>query len=429
MDIRAFRGWRYRMSDDRDVSTLIAPPYDVVSAGCKRALLAGCERNIVAVDLPHVPPEQAGPDRAYARAAETLDQWKAGGLLVQDERPCVYLYQQTYTWAGKTHTRRAIICGLRVTESGRDVIPHEHTFDGPKADRLKLTEHTRMQLSPIFAFYRDPRGQVADLLARPAEAAPSAHGRLDGVDQSIWAVSEPDVIASIAEVLRDSPIYIADGHHRYTTAVNYADALRESGQIDADHEANFVMFALVAQDDPGLLVLPTHRIVRDLESDFTLGALMDRAAAFHWRPCEPAEVDLADADAFLRPHGAGAMAVIGPRAKESWIARLKDASAMVAAAPDQCEPWRRLDVAALHRLILAEALAPWRRGELSIDYTPDGAEVLAACADGRAQLGLCLQRTPLAAVVDVADAGAVMPHKSTYFYPKLATGMVLKPLE
>ncbi|GAG24119.1 unnamed protein product, partial [marine sediment metagenome] len=189
MDVRAFRGWRYHPRRGRDVGAFLAPPYDVLTAGDKQALLAGCKNNIVAVDLPHVPPENAGPDDVYARAAALLKRWQDGGLIVRDETPCIYVYEQTCTWAGCARTRRALICAVRATGLGRDVIPHEHTFPGPIADRLKLTEHTRMQLSPIFGFHNDPGGQVRGLLDPFAAAAvPDAEGTLNNVVEKLWAV-------------------------------------------------------------------------------------------------------------------------------------------------------------------------------------------------------------------------------------------------
>ncbi|HDZ22757.1 hypothetical protein LCGC14_0451430 [marine sediment metagenome] len=428
MEIRAFRGWRFA-GDGGDLTGLVAPPYDVLSAEQKQRLLAGCQRNIVAVDLPHVPPKEAGPDSVYAAAARQLAQWQADGTLVQDAAPAVYGYDQTYTWAGRTHTRRALLAGVRATPLGadQDVIPHEHTFAGPKADRLKLTQHTRMQLSPIFGFYQDPQGRVASLLAGQTERRPDACGVLEDVKQQLWVIDDLDAVTQLAAALRTTPAFIADGHHRYTTAMNYRDELLAAGRIDDQHEANFVLFALVDGDDPGLLVLPTHRLVSGLSAAFSLDALIAAADAFEFQQVDAAAADLRDADAFLKPFGPTAMGFLA--GEKMWIAMLKDPTAMVAAAGDHCEPWRKLDVAILQTLIMDGALAEWKTDETFVDFTPDGEIARQAVADGKAQLALLLQSTPVSAVQEVALAGDVMPHKSTYFYPKLATGMVLKPLQ
>ncbi len=429
MEIRPFRGWRHEVGPDGDVSAYIAPPYDILTEADKQELLAGSEKNIVAVDLPHCPPKEVGPEEAYQAAAETLSRWKSSGTLRQDDRPAVYIYEQSYNWAGRSYTRRALICGVRASELGRDVIPHEQTFAGPKADRLKLTEQTQMQLSPIFGFYEDPTGAIDELLGPAASSKPALHGKLRNVEQRLWVVTDEETISEIAFLLRDVPAFIADGHHRYTTAMNYRDSLRADGLIDDDHEANFVMFALVSGGDPGLLVLPTHRIVHGLREGFALPQLIRKAPQFDWRRVSVDDVDLSDADRFLGRYGEGAMAFLGAEPAEIWIAKLTDPDAMQAAAPDKCDAWCRLDVAILHKLIIDQALMPWRTDNLFIEYTPDGKAVLAACRSGRAQLGVCLQGTPLQAVQDIALAGQSMPHKSTYFYPKLATGMVLKPLQ
>ena len=186
---------------------------------------------------------------------------------------------------------------------------------------------------------------------------------------------------------------------------------------------------MVGRNDPGLLVLPTHRIVRGLKEGFSVPALIDRLPEFTWSRCSVEDADLRHADAFLRKYGQGAMAFLGADPAEIWIAKLTRPTPMDTAAPDQLEVWRKLDVAILHKLIVDRALDPWRTDGLVIDYTPDGRAALAACSSGRAQLAICLQSTPLESVEAIALAGATMPHKSTYFYPKFPTGMVIKPLE
>ena len=429
MEIRAFKGWRFAPQEDRDISGFIAPPYDVLTADDKQALLDNCDKNIVGVDLPYFPPKRVGPDEVYHAAADAIAQWQASGLLAQDDTPCLYVYEQTYSWAGTSYTRRAMLCGVRATELGVDVIPHEHTFAGPKADRLKLTKFTNLQLSPIFGFYNDPDQQITKILQAASATEPVATGTLDSIGQKVWVINDPAAIASIVDILDAEPAYIADGHHRYSTAAKYARKLRELGEIDEDHEANFVMFALVAREDPGLLVLPTHRVLTNLTEEFSLDILRDVLGMFEWTRYEGDSPDLSDADAFLRPYGDGAMALIGPDGKDIWIIRLDNRQAMVDAASDECQAWRDLDVAILHTLVMNGVKSWCAADELTVEYTPDGDKAMAQCASGRASLAIVMQGTPLQSVIDVADAGASMPHKSTYFYPKLATGIVLKPLE
>ncbi len=423
MDIQPFCGWRFTADD---VSNHIAPPYDILDQADKDELLSRGEHNIVAVDLPHVPPKELGPDEVYKASATLLEQWQSSGVMQQDDEPALYLYEQTYCWAGQTYARRAMLAGVRATPLGKDVIPHEHTFSGPKADRLKLTTTTKTQLSPIFGFYEDPIG-VTDKLAAAAGEKPDLVGELSGVTEKLWAVKDKKTIDEIQQALAKNPVYIADGHHRYTTAMNYRDALLSAGLIDAGHQSNYVMFALVARSDPGLLVLPTHRLVSGLNSEFSLEKLRDALPEFEWTKCSTLDVDLGNADAYLQPFGPGAMAFVA--GEEMWIGKLTDKQAMTKVAPDQCDAWRELDVAILYELISERALALWKTDAFEVNYTADGN---AARDEGRRKdisLAIIMQGTPLQAVEAVADVGESMPHKSTYFYPKLATGMVLKPLE
>ena len=429
MEITAFRGWRYDLAGGKDISSHIAPPYDVLSAQDKAQLLAGSERNIVAVDMPHVPPKDLGPEAVYLQAAARLEEWKSSGLLRRDDRPAIYPYQQEFIWSGRTYRRAAILCGVRATEFGKDVIPHEHTFAGPKADRLKLTQCTRMQLSPVLGFYRDAGSKAARMLEGMMAGAAVFEGTLRGVTECLWVVQDERLIGDLAAALRKEPVFIADGHHRYTTALNYIHELRAAGKIGPNHPANFVMFALVAGDDPGMVILPTHRMVSGLAQDFSLSKLASVAGEFSWRRQAIAEADFRDIGGFLARLGAGAMAFLAPGEAQIWVGKLSDPAAMRCAAPQELDAWRELDVAILHKLIIDKALAPWRTDKTVIEYTPDGAAVLDACRAGRAQLGVCLQATDITAVEAIASAGGTMPHKSTYFYPKLATGMVLMPLE
>ncbi|MCK4624756.1 MAG: DUF1015 domain-containing protein [Phycisphaerae bacterium] len=422
MDIRSFQGWRYSVADG-DISRLISPPYDVLSQVDKDAMLAADARNIVTVDLPHVPPVGVGPDEAYRAAAGRLDEWKSAGLLRQDGKPAIYAYQQTYEWAGKTHTRNMMIARVRATEFGKDVMPHEETFAGPKADRLKLTQHTQTQLSPIFGFYNDPGGAVSTMIQSAIGGEADAVGSLNDVTEKLWVIDDEKVVDSIASSLRGEPVFIADGHHRYTTALNYRDSL---GEIAPDHPANFVMFVLAAMDDPGLIVLPTHRIIRGLDGFDLEKFVAGTGDVMGYEPVSLEASDVIDADAFLRPFGRHAMAMVGHNS--AYVGRLKDISVMKTLSPDEIDAWRDLDVAILHRLVIEKCLADFRTDDTSIDYTPDGSAALAAVESGQADLTVLLQGTPIEAVRQIALAGAVMPHKSTYFYPKVATGMVLYQL-
>jgi uncharacterized protein (DUF1015 family) len=425
-EIRPFCGWHYQ----GEVSNFIAPPYDILSAKDKADLLAKSEDNIVSVDLPVAPAKEVGPDRAYQRAAKKLAAMKSAGPLVQDEKLTLYAYSQTFTWAGKSHTRKAMLCGVRATELYGDIWPHEKTFAGPKADRLKLTEVTRTQLSPIFGFYEDTREAVRTLWSGIGDTPPLCHAVLDGVQEKLWAVDDHDVIDRVRRAMRETKVFIADGHHRYTTALNYRNTLFEAGKIDEAHEANYVLFALVAMNDPGLLVLPTHRLINGIADGFDSRQLArETQQVVQWRDAPVNDTLLDDPDAFLRPFGPGSMAFLDlSDLRTAHIARLKNRAIMDKLAAQEHPIWRTLDVAVLHRFFLEQYLAGHLSEGAEPGYTAFGRKAMEAMKDGACQMAVLLQCTPLPAVRDIALAKMVMPHKSTYFYPKLATGMVMKPL-
>lgn len=424
MDLRPFGGWRYSVSNFDD---LIAPPYDVLSAADKQSLLERSKNNIVAIDMPHVPPVGEGPLEVYAAAAQTLKQLQAQGVLKQDPKPAVYAYAQEFQWQGKTFCRRAILAGVRATKFGEDVIPHEHTFAGPKADRLQLTIHTRMQLSPIFGFFKGAQTALAELWSSLQSRPADQQGLLRGVRERLWVVDDEQMIGKIASALRDKKVYIADGHHRYTTAMNYRDSLLEQGAIDANHESNYVLFALVERDDPGMLILPTHRVLHGLSASFSVDSLAACAKCFEWTHLPAGSFDFSDAAAVLARYGKHAMAVVAGGGKDIRIAKFIKPELMKQAQPQQTEAWRELDVAILQHMLLEGPMDKWKSAEYKVEYTPDAQIVQTLCAGGA--VGFIIQGTPIESVEAVANAGGAMPHKSTYFYPKLSTGVVLKSLQ
>ncbi len=429
MEIRPFRGWRYNAPRGGDVSDLIAPPYDVLSGADKARLLARDERNIVAVDLPHTPPKEVGPDTEYEQAAGLLAQWKQQQVLVRDPAPAIYLCREDFTWAGTEFSRREIVCAVRLSPPGQDIIPHEHTFKGPVADRLKLTEHTRMQMSAVMGFFDDPVGEAMDALTSAAGETPDAAGQLEGVKVSMWAIDDADTIAAAAGALKDVPVFIADGHHRCATAMEYRDRLRGSDGIGADHPANFITFVMSPGDEPGMRILPTHRIIKNLRDDFRVDELVKAADAFRWRSVECPPEQLRDTDKFLAGADAPAVVLVSPQSHKVWIGELCDPEAMKRAAPDKSDTWRSLGAAVAQKLIIEGPLAKWGGDDAAVEYTPHAGKVVQKCSSGEAQLGICLPSTPIDAVRKIALSGGAMPQKSTYFYPKPPTGMVLRPLE
>ncbi|HEY3242986.1 MAG TPA: DUF1015 domain-containing protein [Phycisphaerae bacterium] len=410
-EISPFAAIRYRF--DRaggDVSALLAPPYDVLDAADKEALLARHRRNIAAIDLPHVPPREAGPRAVYEQAGHTLESWLREGTLVREPVPALYAYQQLFEHGGRRYTRRMFIARVRLVPfSQGSVLPHEETFGGPKEDRLALMRATRCNLSPIFGLFNDPGDTVGQAFAPAVARAPDAFGTLERVENRLWIVTDAATIQTVQNALADRKVYIADGHHRYATALLYRDELTAAAPLAPDHPANFVMFVLVSMDDPGCLILPYHRVLTG--AGVSAERLLQTWSAGVARAAD----------------GPPDLVLFDPRAGEIEL-RFTDRARLAKLAPQKSAAWRQLDTAYLHRYLLDEALpAGWSGPLPTVQYvkSADDARDLASAENG---VALLLRATPLAQLRAVSEAGDLMPQKSTYFYPKLATGLTINPL-
>jgi uncharacterized protein (DUF1015 family) len=431
--IRPFSAVHYANRPDLDISKLIAPPYDVLDEKQKRELQARHPNNIVTIDLPFLPPKSVGPDAVYEEANITLQAWLSAGILVQDRRPAMYPYTQSYTYNGRTFHRRGFICLVKLEPFGTGhIVPHEKTYPGPIEDRLKLMHATGMQLSPIFGLFSDTRGEVNKLLYENA-GRPEMQGVLDGVQNKLWSVIDAEVEDQVIGFMRARPIYIADGHHRYTTALHYQRLMEQEngGKLPPTHPANWVMFVLVPMQDDGLLILPTHRILGGLESFHidTFTAAVRNAFDVKETPLTPDHVD-EFVNNVLPVQPAHTFGLYDARAKKLYQLTLKNEDVLAPLEPERSDSWRRLDVAILQRYLIEQILQPQFGGgrELTKAYTANAWEVAATTDGTKYQVALLLKETPLGALEQLARHGEVMPQKSTYFFPKLATGMVLNPL-
>jgi len=417
---------RYNTAHNRELSARISPPYDILDDADKRRLLARDDRNFVTLDLPHTPPKSAGPPAAYAQVRKTLDAWLADRTLVRDAEPAVYAYHQRYSHTGREYVRKMFFARLHLEPFGTgSVFPHEQTFGGPKEDRLALTKATGVNLSPIFGLYQDPENVVADRLERALEGEPLAVATMDGVENRLWAVTRPAVLDEVARLMAPRSIYIADGHHRYGTGLMHRDwYVTEHGPISDDHPANFVLCVFCAMEDPGLLILPTHRVLPGVKLCRELFAEDERIEVI---PFKPADGDAAIAS--LRPHGAQAIAVYG-LSDEPWLAiRPRRADFLREYEPQHSHAWRTLGLAFLHAYLLNRVVAPAVSGGTAptIQYVKSAEEAVRVARES-AGTAFLMQPTTMEELRNVCQAGDLMPQKSTYFYPKLASGLVINPL-
>jgi uncharacterized protein (DUF1015 family) len=415
-DVQPLRALHYDLNRTGGLQPVAAPPYDVIDEPQREALLAQSPYNVVEIDLPRDPD---GGDR-YAHAAQTLAAWRDEGVVVRDDEPALWALEQDYTGPdGQRRTRRGFFARVRVEDYGPGRIrPHERTHPGPKEDRLRLTRATNANLSPIFSLYDDPAGAAWGALAPHVEGEP--WGEVtdeDGTVHRLWRVADASATDAVRDALAQTELLIADGHHRYETARVHAE---ETGEP----EAGWVLMCLVALQDPGLTVFPTHRLLtaldddrraalqRVLEASFTASEVAAEELA---PPTQDGPVQLGYLDGSDRP----------------LRLTLSDPDAVAAALPDKPEPYRELDTAVLEALVLRGALG-MSEDDIShlngLDYARDTAQARERVERGQADAAFFTAGIPVERVRAVAAAGESMPPKSTYFFPKVLTGLLFNEL-
>lgn len=427
-DIAPFRGLRYDLSRGDEPSTLLAPPYDVVSETERAALEARNPHNVIRLELP-----RGEGDEKYANARRLLDAWLAEGVLRLDERPALYVYEQAFSFPvgaaaeGVRYARRGFFCRLRLEPiAARVVLPHEHTLSAPKEDRRKLMDATRTHLSQVFGLFRDPDGAALAPLASVDAIEPALDATTpDGCRHRLWPLTDGATVTALVRALAGRQVMIADGHHRYETMLGLRDQVRPAGAAPGAAAADWANVFLARAEDPGLLVLPTHRLVRNLPS-FDLDAFRARAAAnFELTP--GTEADARAIETRLRAEGRHRVTFAvraGAGGGVLWMGLRPDADLTPLGPP----ALRGLDVTVLHGLVLGPLLgidAAAMARQAFLGYTHDTPEALAEVSAGRAQAAFMMNATPVDQVISACEAGFVLPQKSTYFQPKLATGLVM----
>jgi uncharacterized protein (DUF1015 family) len=436
-EIRPFRGLRYVAEAVGDLGAVVAPPYDVIGPELQARLLARHPKNVVRLDLPDAEPREE-PDERYRRAARTLAAWRSDGTLHKDPRPAVYVYEQTYVVPGTDveRTQRGFFARLRLEPYGPDsgVLPHERTLEGPREDRYRLLRATGVNTSPVVGLFDDESGETAALLAVIAVAAPTIdlHDD-DDVRHRLWVVpAEGDTGKDVERLIATAaaaPITIADGHHRYETALRYRDERRMTRSCEEDPAFDYLMMLFLETTAEPLTVLPTHRIARGLGTDGLASLRADLADLFEVRPADRGELEAAFGDG-LAAGGNGRFGLWTREGGQILVARRE---AYVDASPATGEAVRALDVwllgVSLERLCGIDPVAV-SAGE-RIAYTKSVSDAMDRVERGTdaADAAFLLEPTPVASVTAVARAGGVMPQKSTYFYPKALTGLVINPHE
>src|SRR4051794_30420793 len=408
-DVQPLRALHFDPAVAGDLGDLVAPPYDVIDAEHRARLVSRAPHNVVNIDLP-----EAEGD-IYEHAAGLLDEWTAKGAVVRDDEPALWALRQDYTGPdGRELTRQGFFARIRVEDYGPGRIrPHERTHPGPKEDRLRLTRATRANMSPIFVLH--PGRTLVEGSGEPFADVTDE----DGTRHRLWRIADADAIRRVQEALADAELLIADGHHRYETARAYAD------EIGGDGAHRYVLACLVALEDPGLTVFPTHRLVKETTPAQQEALATVLRAEFDIEPVDRADLAPPQSD------GLSEFGYIDGHFRRPFRVRLKDQATADAALPDAPEPYRRLDAAVLEGLLLKGPL------ELTDDdishlhrfgYARDAEQALSLVESGAFDLAFLLRATPVEQVREVAASGASMPPKSTYFFPKLLTGLLFNPL-
>ena len=433
-DVQPLQGIRYNDKVSDNLAQIITPPYDVISEEAQAKYYARNPYNIIRLELGMDEPDDTSLNNRYTRAAATFAEWRLNSILQQENTPCYYLYQQIFTYNAQLYTRTSLLARVRLEPwSTRIVLPHEHTLAKPKDDRLKLLRACVTNFSPIMSLYDDPQGRMRRLLSSYSEAAEVQITDEVNEVHRLHPITNENHIALIQNFFSERQLYIADGHHRYETALNYREETRAlHRKLDSKDGANFVLMALTDIDDPGLLVLPTHRLLFGLNQE-TLKKLTSQHLARYFSVYEPEGVDAAHAVLLerLAEVGASHSSFVLSTAQKTWLLSLNGAGKTRMEASGHSSAWNKLDVAIAHTLILEDTLglkAEDMTAGTHIQYTRDAQKALDAVQTGEAQASLILNATRVRQICDVAMADDRMPQKSTYFYPKLFTGFVMNSL-
>jgi uncharacterized protein (DUF1015 family) len=433
-EIIPFRGFRYDPQRVK-LENVATQPYDKITSEMREQYYAASPYNLVRVILGRNEPYDGPEEDAYTRAAAYFEDWRRHGILVQDEKPCIYVYRQRFAVAGVRgeHERTGFIALGRIEDYSSGVVfRHEQTLAKPKADRLELLRATRAHFGQIFMLYSDPSRETEKLLAT---SSPPDIDFADeyGVRQQVWKISDMGIVEAVRSQLRDRNLIIADGHHRYETALNYRNERRDAEAGKPPQGSNrpyeFVMMTFVNMDSPGLVVLPTHRVVHGL-SGFIAASFREKARSYFSVEEVDASINAARATAILREAGHSGSALLAVTADRAFLLDRPSAGPEIFVGLSLRQ--QALDVVQLHKCLLERVLGISEeaiRNQQNLTYVRDAAEALARVREHAANVAFLMNPVRIDQVRDVAFAGEVMPQKSTDFYPKLLSGLTIYSLD
>lgn len=438
--IAPFRGVLFDQGTAGPIADLVCPPYDIISHEEQQALYRKNAHNVIRLEFGLESPADTDQDNRYTRAAATLDEWMRTGILRRNPEPAFYIYEMEYRAGGGTKKLRGFVCLVRIEDYDSGIVkPHETTLSGPKTDRLKLLRACKAGFSQIYSLVPDPSGVIGEALggvpARPEREVTAA----DGVIHRLWTLTDPEAIAAIVRETAATPVFIADGHHRYDTALNYRNERRSAaGSFTGQEGYNFVPMFLARIEDPGLTILPAHRALFNLTDFDPKRFEEDLNRYFNIERFDfTRKTEHADRQTVLQTmeHRADHAHVFGMRVRGEhsyYLLSLRSESDMDAIVPDRTPAYRKLDVSILHHLIIDRLLGirmETHKLGLNIEYIKDADEAVKRVDAGQAEVIFLMNPTKVTEVRDVAAGGERMPQKATYFFPKLLTGLVMHTID
>lgn len=432
--IKPFKGLRYNQDIIKDISSVVTPPYDVISPQEQERYYHLHPNNIIRLDFGKDLHGDTEKVNKYTRAAEFLNNWEKSGILKQEDSPAIYIYDQECLSENKRIVRRGFIALVKLEpfENGY-IYPHEQTLPGPKEDRLKLTKSCQANLSSIFALFQDENNEVDNYLSGITPKKPDIDFTDNsGVKNKLWVIKEANVINNLVNFMKEKPLFIADGHHRYETSLAYKEQMRkENGRLSGDLPLDYVMMVCVSMNNPGLQILPAHRLVRNIK-DYNFNRILKSLKASFTveligKACRVEE--------FMSRLNNGAenhtfVMYIGKEDAYYKLLLNNEKLLDTVFANDHPE-WRHLDAGILHSIIIHKILGIHSTDVTLKDYVKyvkEETEAISLVKSGQYQLAFFLRPTRIEQVKKIAMARKVMPPKSTYFYPKLVTGIVINSL-
>jgi uncharacterized protein (DUF1015 family) len=431
--ITPFQGIRYNQAKLNKLDEVVTPPYDIISPAEQEGFYQRHHLNVIRLELGKTFPSDTEKDNRYTRAANTFSKWLQEEILLLDPKPALYLYQQEFAIDGTYITRSGFFARVELTGYDQGVVlPHEETMPKHIRDRLELMQASRANFSPIFGLYNEPEGKIIDLLTSKLnlhEPDAIAKDQFDVVHK-LWVVNNPETINSVVEIFAPLQVFIADGHHRYETALQFRQQLGENDTSGA----NYVMMVLVNLADPGLIVFPTHRLINNLEN-VNQDILLKKLNPYF--EVKPVPLETGNIQHFITRLGEAGKnrQVFGLFAggDEGYLLTLRqNIKPSEFALPGTNRDLANLDVSVLHNIILENILgigSNERASELNLTYTRSAMEAYSQASQGQHQFAFFLNPTKISEVTSIAQAGDKMPQKSTYFYPKLITGLVINALD